>query len=83
MLLKRRNGAEINKINKNGETAYFYALTFANKRGIDILWEQGLSPFVKNSNGIDVIHDSILQKKAYLFENIIYEYIKKKRDKQR
>ena len=64
-------GASLDSIDEYHRTAYYYAMMSDNKKAIDILYKKGLSLFIKDKLGFDVIHTSIVKDKHYLFKNIL------------
>ena len=65
------SGAKIDALDINGKTAYFYALDFNNSAAITLLNESGLSVFIKDNDGIDVIHMSVLMDRAIIFKDLL------------
>ncbi len=77
-----QNGGDISKLDLNGESAYFYASTFHSQNAVEMLWQNGLSPFIKNKRGVDAIHYSILLESDYIFKQVLSSHIDKMYEKE-
>lgn len=57
-----------------GQTPYFQALDFSNKKAMHRLWTAGANPAIKAANGLDVFHYSIIVGKTDLVKGLLTDY---------
>ena len=72
-----KQGANINATTSTGRNAYTSALMNKDKDAIRVLYENGLSPFIKIVNDFDPIQLAVILGKAELFEDILKQHYAK------
>lgn len=72
------NGAKVDVLNENAESPYFEAIWSENEEAINILANAGLSLFMKNNAGVDVIHISVIAGRSHLLKTALRNEFKSK-----